>query len=144
MIISPSQNSDNFTASAATSSENGSRDSALELATARRQPKPLMKNTSPNGQADNQGLTSTSGMPRRRLPCSTACVIHGPFTILSNGGIGQTICDADGNAVAWTTDVMVAQVICRLMNENERLLVAAPLRQLEVARLSGSQPECER
>ena len=48
------------------------------------------------------------------------------FTILSNGSIGQTVIDADGNAIAWTTDVIVAQVICRMLNENEGLLVAVP------------------
>lgn len=126
MNISPSLNSDGFTASAATSLDAGSRDSDSALETDRRQPKPSGRNTSPNGQADNRRHFSTSGTENGPRPCSTACAIPGPFMIQTNGGIGQTICDPDGNAIAWTTDVMVAQVICRLMNENEGLLVAVP------------------
>lgn len=47
--------------------------------------------------------------------------ILGPFTIRSNGSIGQEILDA-GRIIAWTTDPWVAQVICKLLTENERLL----------------------
>lgn len=61
--------------------------------------------------------SGTIGTLKRRPPSSTECVIHEPFHIQANGSIGQTIIGPDGNAVAWTTDVVVAQVICRLMNE---------------------------
>ena len=33
------------------------------------------------------------------------------------GASVQTILDADGNAIAWTTDVIVAHVICKMMTE---------------------------
>ena len=117
MIISASRNSEDFMASAATSSGNGSKGLASELSLVSQQSKPSMNDTLPSGQARNRGHITTFGTPRRRPPCSMGCAIHGPFNVQSNGGIGQTICDADGNAIAWTTDVFVAQVICRLMND---------------------------
>ncbi len=83
----------------------------------RRQPKPSGRNTSPNDPARSLGHSITSGTDQERQLYSMPCSIHGPFTILSNGSIGQTVIDADGNAVAWTSDVTVAQVICGLMNE---------------------------
>lgn len=144
MTFSASRKSDDFTGSAAIRSASGSRASDSEVVTARHQRKPSTRSTSPSGQADNQGRITTSGTQQERPPCSTACVIHGPFTIRSNGSIGQTVLDANGNAIAWTTDVIVAQVICRVMNENEGLLVAAPRRLLEMTLQSGTQPECER
>lgn len=117
MNTSPSPKSDKFTASVLTKSASGSRvsDSAPNLA--HRQSKPSTRDTSLNGQADNRKHSSTSGTENGRRTCSTACAIQGPFSIQTNGSIGQTICDPDGNAVAWTTDPMVAQVICGLMNE---------------------------
>lgn len=121
MTFSPLPNSDGFTASAATLSGSGSRDSDSEPNPASQQYKPSTKSTSPNGQADNRGRTTTFGTPRRRPPCSMACVIQGPFNVQSNGGIGQTICDADGRAISWTTDEVVAQVICRMLNDQEGL-----------------------
>ena len=50
--------------------------------------------------------------------------ILGPFSVHTNGGIGQEIRDPDGTIIAWTTDVWVAQAIARLLNENEELLLA--------------------
>ena len=35
----------------------------------------------------------------------------------TNGSIGQEILDADGQTIAWTTDAVIAQVICRLLTE---------------------------
>ena len=46
----------------------------------------------------------------------------GPFSIHQSGSIGQEILDADGRIICWTTDEWVAQVIARLLNENEELL----------------------
>jgi hypothetical protein len=36
--------------------------------------------------------------------------------------VGQEILDEDGRIMAWNTDEWTAQVICRLLNENEELL----------------------
>ena len=49
--------------------------------------------------------------------------ILGPFSVHTAGGIGQEIRDPDGTIIAWTTDVWVAQVIARLLIENEHLLL---------------------
>lgn len=117
MTISASPNSEGFTASVPTKSANGSKDSDSARNLAHRQSRHLTNGTSLNDQADNRRHFSTSGTENEPRLCSTGCVIHGPFTILSNGSIGQTVLDADGNAVAWTTDVMVAQAICGMLNE---------------------------
>lgn len=44
------------------------------------------------------------------------------FSVHDSGGVGQSIVNCDGEIIAWTTDGWVAQVICRLLNENENLL----------------------
>src|ERR1019366_7016058 len=44
------------------------------------------------------------------------------FTIRQSGHIGQEILDQDGNIIAWMTDPWVAQVVCKLLTENEELL----------------------
>ncbi len=46
----------------------------------------------------------------------------GRFSIRQSGHIGQEILDPDGAIIAWTTDEWVAQVIRKLLNENEGLL----------------------
>jgi hypothetical protein len=46
----------------------------------------------------------------------------GPFSIRQSGNVGQEILDQDGKIIAWTTDEWVAQVIRRLLTENEGLL----------------------
>ena len=46
--------------------------------------------------------------------------------IRKSGHIGQELLDADGRVIGWTTDPWVAQVIARLLTENEGLLGAAP------------------
>jgi hypothetical protein len=48
-------------------------------------------------------------------------VILGAFTVQSSGEIGQEVHDPDGRTIAWTTDAWVAQVIAKLLNENEHL-----------------------
>lgn len=113
MNISPSRNSD----AVPIKSASGSKDSDSGPKADRQLSKPSMSGTFPSGQARSLGHSSTFGMPRRPRPCSMGCNIQGPFSFQTNGGIGQTVIDADGNAVAWTTDEMVAQVICGLMNE---------------------------
>ena len=45
------------------------------------------------------------------------------FTVRASGNIGQVVLDSDGKVIAWTTDSWVAQVIAKLMNENEELLL---------------------
>ena len=45
------------------------------------------------------------------------------FTVQNNGSIGQVVLDPDGKIVAWTTDVWSAQVIAKLLNQNESLLI---------------------
>jgi hypothetical protein len=55
-------------------------------------------------------------------PFSTGCATHEPFAIRQSGNIGQEILDQGGKIIAWTTDVWVAQVICKLLNEHEELL----------------------
>lgn len=44
------------------------------------------------------------------------------FTVRQSGNIGQEILGPDGQIVAWTTNDWAAQVICRLLNDNEELL----------------------
>ena len=44
------------------------------------------------------------------------------FTVRPSGNIGQKILDQDGTVVAWTTDAWLAQVICKLLSDNEELL----------------------
>jgi hypothetical protein len=46
----------------------------------------------------------------------------GSFTVRQSGGIGQEILDQDGNTIAWMTDAWLAQVVCKLLTENEELL----------------------
>jgi hypothetical protein len=46
----------------------------------------------------------------------------GAFSVRHSGNVGQEILDQDGNIVAWTTDEWTAQVICKVLNENEELL----------------------
>lgn len=44
------------------------------------------------------------------------------FSLVPSGNVGQVIYNQDGEAVAWTTDAWVGQVICRLLNENVNLV----------------------
>ena len=47
----------------------------------------------------------------------------GPFSVRTTGNIGQEILDPDGRIIAWTTDPWVAQVIAKLLGDNEHLLL---------------------
>jgi isoleucyl-tRNA synthetase len=44
------------------------------------------------------------------------------FTIRQAGCVGPEILEQGGKIVAWTTDDWTAQVICKLLNENEELM----------------------
>jgi hypothetical protein len=44
------------------------------------------------------------------------------FSVRHSGTVGQEVLGPDGRIVAWTTDGWAAQVICKLLNENEELL----------------------
>ena len=46
----------------------------------------------------------------------------GSFTVRQSGSIGQEILDQDGNTIVWTTDAWLAQVVCKLLSDNEELL----------------------
>jgi hypothetical protein len=44
------------------------------------------------------------------------------FSVVRFGNAGQDIVDPDGKLIAWTPDAWTAQVLCKLLNENEELL----------------------
>jgi hypothetical protein len=44
------------------------------------------------------------------------------FSVRPSGNIGQVVLGPDGTIIAWTTDSWVAQVIVKLLNENEHLI----------------------
>lgn len=99
-------NLDDSTVSVRIKLENGSQDSAFEMS-ANRLPKPSEMDMSVRPQAANPEHSSTFGIDPKRQPYSTECSIQGPFSIRSNNSIGQEI----------------AQVICKVITENEGLLV---------------------
>lgn len=117
MISSASDNSENSTGSRPIRLESGSRDLVSEQRLASLQPKPLAKVSSKEVQAHNLGPTTTSGTESKPLPFSTVCGIRGPFVIQTNGCIGQEILDSDGQTIAWTTNVIVAQVIVEMLSD---------------------------
>jgi hypothetical protein len=43
------------------------------------------------------------------------------FSVRPSGNIGQEILDSNGKIVAWTTDAWMAQVIVKLLSDNEYL-----------------------
>ncbi len=115
MSISTSDNSDRSMESAATLQANGLRVLVSEPHLEDLQPKPLVKVSSNDVPAHNLGPTTMLGTPEEPLPFSMLCAIHGPFTIRTNGCVGQEILDCDGRTIAWTTNVIVAQMIVELM-----------------------------
>lgn len=46
------------------------------------------------------------------------------FSVRSFGNVGQVVLDPDGKIIAWTTNEWVAEVIARLLTENEELLLS--------------------
>lgn len=116
MTFSALRNSDESMASPVITSDVGSKISDSERTT-ESHPNVLSRtDTSPSGHQRNLKHFSTFGTLEKPANCSTACVIHEPFSIQHNGGIGQRIVDADGNTIVWATDAIIAQVICRLLN----------------------------
>ena len=51
------------------------------------------------------------------------------FEVRVSGNIGQVVLDPDGEVIAWTTDSWIAQVIVKLMSENQNLLFQKGNRQ---------------
>jgi hypothetical protein len=49
----------------------------------------------------------------------------GPFSVRPSGNVGQVVLGPDGEILAWTTDPWVAQVIAKLLGDNEHLLLMA-------------------
>lgn len=131
MNFSPLPNSGDSTACHPTKSGSGSRDSGFELNLDIHHNGPSKKSTCLNDQAPNLKPISTFGTLNERPPSSMGCAIHGPFTIQTNGNIGQTIFGSDGEPIAWTTDAWIAQVICKLLTDNQGLIY------------STSQSSCE-
>jgi hypothetical protein len=76
-------------------------------------PAPMTK-----GQGTKRPCVSLTG----GLPPSTECAIHRPFSVRHSGNIGQEILDQDGKIIAWTTDPWIAQVICKLLTDNEGMI----------------------
>jgi len=44
------------------------------------------------------------------------------FSVRPSGNIGQVVLGPDGRIIAWTTNEWIAQVIARLLSENEELV----------------------
>jgi hypothetical protein len=84
-------------------------------------PTPSTEDWSPGVPADNQDSIFGSGTLPKQPPSSTGCATHEPFAIRLSGSIGQEIVNQDGKIIAWTTDVWVAQVICKLLNDHEEM-----------------------
>jgi hypothetical protein len=49
-------------------------------------------------------------------------LVCGSFTIRDFEGMSQEIIDPEGIVIAWTTHPWVAQVLCRLLTENEEFV----------------------
>jgi hypothetical protein len=73
-------------------------------------------------RADSPEHISGLGTLTKRPPSSTECGIHGPFSIRRSGNSGQEILDRDGKIIAWTTNPWIAQVMCKLLNDNEGMI----------------------
>ena len=110
------------TASAATSSESGSKDSACAPKMAGPARKHMPKAMLPSVPAGSLEHISGYGTPTKRPNSSMECAIHEPFSIKQSGNIGQEILDHDGTIIAWTTDAWIAQVICKLLNDHEGMI----------------------
>lgn len=118
----PSPNSEGNSASAVTRSGSGSKTSDSESNQENHPEWLSTRDSSKSPQARKLERTSGHGTLQKPQPLSTACNTQGRFLIRFNGGIGQEILNADGETIVWTTDPWVAQVICKLLTENEGLL----------------------
>ena len=124
MNINRLLNLENSTESAATSLDAGSKDSDCEPTMVDPAPRRLPRDMSSNDPADIREPIIGFGTPKRRPPSSTGCAIHEP-NVLDSYSIrqsGNVILNPDGKIIAWTTNPWAAQVISKLLNENEGLL----------------------
>jgi hypothetical protein len=85
-------------------------------------PKHSTEDLSPSDPADIPEHISGYGTLTKQPPSSTGCATQEPFAIRQSGSIGQEILDQNDKIIAWTTNVWVAQVICKLLNEHEEFL----------------------
>jgi hypothetical protein len=110
------------TESRPTLSGDGSRGSECEPKMVNPVPMRLRKALSASRPADIQERISGFGTQKGQLPSSTECdtrELLGPFSIRLSGNIGQEIRDPDGKIIAWTTNTWIAEVICKLLTEQE-------------------------
>lgn len=121
MTTSARNNSERFTASAATSSAGGLRDSDSGLTRESHLTEHSPKDLCLKHPALSLGHFSTCGTVEKPVNSLTEWATKGPFTIRTNGSQDQMIVDADGNTIAWSTGPVLAHVICRLLNEMEEL-----------------------
>jgi hypothetical protein len=61
--------------------------------------------------------------PKGCQPDYSDAAVLGAFSVRSSGDVGQDVLGPDGGVVAWTTDPWVAQVIAKLLGDNEHLLL---------------------
>ena len=116
------ENSEPFTESAATSLDAGSRGWDCERMMEARQFGLLTKVTSASDPARNPAPISTSGIGTRPANNSTGWATHeqtSDFTVRSTSNIGQEVLDANGKVVVWTTDVVLAHRIARMLNADQ-------------------------
>lgn len=116
------ENLEPFTESAASSSDAGSKGWDYEPKTEARQQGRSMRVSSASGPARNQTPISMSGTGTRRASNSTGWATHEQtyqFSVRESGNIGQEVLDADGKVVAWTTDVVIAHRIARMLNADQ-------------------------
>ena len=108
-------NLEKSTESQVTSSANGLRDLASECLS--NQAAQLSKVLFGRLQALNPKQISTFGTKQKLVKSSTAWDIQGPISMRTNSICSQEIVDRDGQVIAWTTDEIVAHVICKLLND---------------------------
>lgn len=107
------------TESAVTLSANGSKDWDCEQNQVSHQDEPAKKVLSSSIPAPSREPISSSGMHPEQPTYWMPWAIPDPFSKRSNGSIGWEILDADGRTIAWTTNGIMAERICELLNRNE-------------------------
>jgi hypothetical protein len=115
------ENSEGFMESAATLLDAGSRAWDCGPKVENRQRGRSTRAMSASDKATNPERTSTCGTGRRPANNLTEWATHEQtyqFSVRESGNIGQEVLDADGKVVAWTTDVVLAHRIVRLLNED--------------------------
>ena len=116
----PLAKSENFMESRPTSLAGGSKTLDFEMNSVNQQPKPSKRSMSLDAPAVSQEHFSTCGIEEKLRNYSTECSTQ-EFTVRSNGSIGQEILGPDGHVIAWTTDPLIAQVICKLLNRTQTI-----------------------